>query len=65
MHDYIMYIPLGKVDLYLDVSLGTKMVVNLAKLWLLKKETIKKCNTIRTKNKGRNNQDLQALKSKN
>jgi len=27
-----MYIPLGKVDLYLDVSLETKMVVNLAKL---------------------------------
>jgi len=32
-----MYIPLGKVDLYLDVSLRTTMVVNLAKLWLLNK----------------------------
>jgi len=51
MHDYIMYIPLGKVDLYLDVSLGTKMVVNLAKLWLLKKETIKNVIQLEQKTK--------------
>jgi len=51
MHDYIMYIPLGKVDLYLDVSLGTKMVVNLAKLWVLKKETIKNVIQLEQKTK--------------